>query len=674
MYYIEVILSKYYYYCPNSVYYKITDLKLLWVNKKDDLIWRIWNVSFWKDKIRGLIVDVSDKISDWLVDKKIKEINNLLPLEFWLSKTEIWFIYTISNYYFSNLSQTIWLFLPQKIFNPSKRDIDKYSEDLWICNNKININKSWLHKLNEKQNEIYQQCLIHNKILIKWITWSWKTEIYKHLIVDQINNWKQAIVTVPEISLTPQLLNYFEKTFPKEILWVVHSKITAAAKAKIWHWVKLNKIKLIIWSRSSLFMPFYNLWIICIDEEHEWTYKNEKSPRYRLLKCAEIISENLKAKLVLWTATPDFWNLYNFEESDQSVVLTINQRVNKKKLPDIELVDMKEELIKKNLSPISERLSYEISQTIKKWEQTILFLNQRGHSSSIVCKTCWSALMCDTCDSSLTYHYPNNNNQKLLCHYCGRIKKIASNCPKCNSTDMKTIWMWTQKIEKEIRKLFPTAKITRADSDTIKSKDDLNELYSKLSNWEIDILIWTQMIAKWLDIDKLTLVWVVLADTVLHIPDYKSSERTFSLLVQVAWRSWRREKKSKVLIQTFDPSHPAIIHASSYNYRWLYEDEIEARRQCNFPPFVDVLKLTFKSPDKSILQNRVNTTLNHLKHVKQVNELKWLITNAPAYIPKINNNYIWNIVIRWNINDFQEIVDKHILKDWIIDRDPNMIS
>ena len=675
MLYIEVILSKYFYFSPNTVLYKVGDLDC----QVDNLIWSIVCVPFWKQYLNALVVDVFNANPWSIADNKIKEIKAILPSEFFLSKKAIWFIHKIANYYFSSLSKTAWLFLPAKVFDPTKRDIEKFTwDEVWEKENYWNIefDLSSLHKLNTDQQFVYEQALKNDRVLIKWITWSWKTEIYKYLVLDTLKEWKQALITVPEIALTPQLLTYFKKTFPNDILWVVHSKITPAAKAKIWHWVKSWTLRLIIGSRSSLFMPFENLWLICVDEQHEWTYKNDQSPRYRLFKCVEIIWAEFWAKIVLWSATPDFNNYYNFinDENNNYKILELKKRVNNKPLPKIELIDLKDEYKKRNYSPISEKLKYEIANTINLWEKVILFLNQRGFNSSIVCKTCGWALMCNNCDTSLTFHFPKNWSKNLVCHYCWLLKPKCDVCPKCNWSDLNTVWTWTQKVEKEIVKLFPKAKVYRVDSDTIKSKQDLENVYEKFKSNQIDILIWTQMIAKWLDFEDVTLVWVILADTALHIPDYKSSERTFSLLVQVAWRSGRGEALAKVLIQTFDPAHPAIYYASSYNFSWFYEKEIEFRKECNFPPFVDVLKLTFKQIDKGVLQNRVKTLISHLKEINEEKELRWIITNAPAFIPRINNNYIWNIVIRWKINTFEEVVDKQLLKDWIIDRDPNMIS
>lgn len=547
-----------------------------------------------------------------------------------------------------------------------------------------------LHKLNNEQQMVLNNILENDRVLIKWITWSWKTEIYKHVISKIIQEWKQAILLVPEIALTPQLLDYFQKTFIEEILWVVHSKITPSQKAKLWHWVKDWEIKLIIWSRSALFMPFKNLWIICIDEQHEWTYKNEQNPRYRLSTCAEMIAKLHNAKIVQWTATPDFWEYFRYEEKWKSKnkkitwnwdleknmkykVSNLSKRINWKWLPLIEIIDLKNELKRWIHGNISEKLKFEIWNCLKMWEQIILFLNQRWMNSALVCRDCWNPGKCQHCEVSMTYHNPIWWEWKIVCHYCGKIEKIPSYCSICKSTNIKNIWTWTQKIEKEIINLFPKANVFRADHDTTKSKKDFDNLYNNLKDKKIDILIWTQMIAKGFDLPNVGLVGVILADTALNFPDYKSSEKTFSLLVQVAGRAWRWEKDAKVIIQTFNPNHPAIIFASSYNFQGIFEKEIEERKMLNLPPFVEVLKITVKNKDKNKIQERIKWLFEYLKWINNENKLWCNITNAPAFIPRIANEYIWNIVIRWNIQSLMQNSETHYFKDCIIDRDPNML-
>jgi len=261
-----------------------------------------------------------------------------------------------------------------------------------------------------------------------------------------------------------------------------------------------------------------------------------------------------------------------------------------------------------------------------------------------------------------------------MCHYCWKVEKLQKECKKCWFSNLKTIWIWTQKIEIGIKKFFPNANVYRADSDTTKSKTHFEELNDALKNQEIDILIWTQMIAKWFDLPNVTLVWVIMADIWLNIPDYKAWEKTFQLLTQVAWRAWRWEKNAKILIQTFNPDNYIIEYVKKYNYKQLFEDEIESRQLLNFPPFANIIKFSTRNKNIKNLQADVKSFLSYIEVIKKDKNLKLNIRNAPNFIPKISKEYIWNIVVRWDIEKLMENFNYSGFEQWRIDRDPNQLS
>lgn len=675
--FISVIISDFFVFCKKEIFYKVPE-------NIDVKIGNIVEIPFWKKNINGIITWIFEKPEN-IEEKKIKEIINILPLDFSLDEKFIKIIKEISEYYFAPITHCAQLFLPKNIFKAKEVDFKRLKKirekiennDLQKNNlNSTSLNlqwqkKNWLKTLNFEQQKILDFLEKENKVLIHWITWAWKTEVYKHIIFNEIKKGKQACLTVPEIALTPQLLGYFKEVFSKEKMAIIHSKITPIQKSNIWHWVKSWEIKLVIWSRSALFMPWKNLWVICVDEEHEWTYKNGQSPMYNLKKVAEIITKNFWNKLILWSATPDFWDYFEYKK--QNKILEIKNRTNKKPLPKIEIVDLKDEIIRKNKTFISEKLKIEIKNSLDKKEQIILFLNQRWTASSIGCNDCWEVIKCWDCDISMTFH-KKWNTWKLICHYCWKISNLEKKCKKCSSENLKSIWIWTQKIEMEIKKLFPKSNIFRADSDTTKSKTHFEELNEALKSQKIDILIWTQMIAKWFDLPNVTLVWVILADIWLNIPDFKAWEKTFQLLTQVAGRAWRWQKDAKILIQTFNPENHIIEYVKNYDYKWLFEEEIENRKSLNFPPFADIIKFSRKNTNINNLQTEVKNLISYIEKRKKEKKLELIIRNAPNFIPKIEKNYIWNIVIRWNIEKLMEDFDYPDLNDWKTDRDPNTLS
>ena len=391
-------------------------------------------------------------------------------------------------------------------------------------------------KLTEEQEKAYNK--IENAInknnyeefLLYGVTGSGKTEIYLQLIEKVISMNKSAIMLVPEISLTPQMIDRFVSRFSKEDVAVLHSKLSLGERHDEWERIKNKQAKIVIGARSAIFAPFDNLGLIIIDEEHDTSYKSEGVPRYSAKEVARFIAENKKIPLVMGSATPDLNTFYN-AENGKITKLTLTKRANNSNLPSVEIVDLKQELAIGNKSMISNLLYEEMEKNLKEKRQTILFLNRRGYSTFIMCRDCGYTLKCPNCNISLTYHRAQNI---LKCHYCGHVEKPVTICPNCNSTKIRYFGTGTQKLEQEINKLFPQASTIRMDIDTVTKKNSHEQILNKFKDENIDILIGTQMVVKGHHFPNVTLVGVIAADGSLNQDDFRANERTFQILTQVA--------------------------------------------------------------------------------------------------------------------------------------------
>ena len=376
----------------------------------------------------------------------------------------------------------------------------------------------------------------YEKFLLYGVTGSGKTEVYLQLIDEVINMNKTAIVLVPEISLTPQMLDRFIARFGKEKIAVLHSKLSVGERHDEWERIKSGEVKIVIGARSAIFAPIENLGIIIIDEEHDSSYKSESNPRYDAKEVAEKIAKFSNCPVVLGSATPDVTTYYN-SKNGKIKLLELTKRANNSHLPKVEIIDLKQELANGNRSMLSFKLYEMMKENIKNKMQTILFLNRRGFSTFIMCRDCGFTAKCKNCNISLTYHRSEN---KLKCHYCGHEENVLTVCPECGSKKIRYFGTGTQKLEEEIHKIFPEAKTIRMDVDTVTKKNSHEEILNKFKNDDIDVLIGTQMVVKGHHFPKVTLVGVIAADSSLNIDDYRASERTFQLLTQVARTSWKR--------------------------------------------------------------------------------------------------------------------------------------
>ncbi len=428
---------------------------------------------------------------------------------------------------------------------------------------------------------------------------------------------------------------------------VLHSKLSVGERYDEWQKIKENKAKIVIGARSAIFAPVENLGIIIIDEEHDSSYKSEMSPRYSAKEIANFMAKQNNIPLVLGSATPSI-NTFAKAKRGKIELITLTKRANKSSLPDVNIVDLRQELANGNRSIISNKLYDEIEKNLKNKEQTILFLNRRGFSTFVMCRDCGYTVKCKRCNINLTYHEYSNT---LKCHYCGYETKNLHICPSCKSKNIKYFGTGTEKLENEIKKLFPTATTIRMDIDTVTKKNSHEEILNKFKNENIDILIGTQMVVKGHHFPNVTLVGVIAADSSLNIEDYRANERTFDILTQVAGRAGR-EKEGRVIIQTYNPENFVIECAKKQDYDDFYNTEIELRRQLKYPPFCDIIMFGVSSSNKQeveLASKKLHSILE--KNCKNYNVRLDIYRPVASPISKIKNKYRWRIIAKCNLSN-----------------------
>lgn len=524
-----------------------------------------------------------------------------------------------------------------------------------LANKKIDNNKKLV--LNEEQEDAYKKIEKsmdenrYEKFLIYGITGSGKTEIYLQLIEKAIIQNKSAIVLVPEISLTPQMLDRFIGRFGKEKIAVLHSKLSIGERHDEWERIKNGEAKIVIGARSAIFAPCSNLGVIIIDEEHDSSYKSESSPRYSAKEVAEKIASNNLVPLVLGSATPDLRTFYDTENGN-TTLLKLTKRANNSCLPSVEVVDLKFELATGNRSMISNLLYSEIEKNLKEKKQTILFLNRRGYSTFIMCRNCGYTLKCPNCNISLTYHITKNI---LKCHYCGHTQRPVNVCPECGSEKIRYFGTGTQKLEQEIKKQFPESTTIRMDVDTVTKKNSHEEILKKFKEENIDILIGTQMVVKGHHFPNVTLVGVIAADGSLNQDDYRANEKTFQILTQVAGRAGREKLPGKVIIQTYNPNAFPIECAKIQDYDMFFKTEIELRKQLKYPPFCDIILIGFSGENENEIKNISEYMFNILKPNLEKYQIN-VFQPMPAPIDKIQNKIRWRMIAKGNVTEEVTII------------------
>lgn len=507
-------------------------------------------------------------------------------------------------------------------------------------------------KLNEEQINAYDKILDTKKSisLLNGVTGSGKTEVYMNLVSYMLLLDKTCLILVPEISLTPQMIERFKGRFGNDVA-VFHSKLSTGERYDQWYRVKNREVSLVVGTRSALFLPFKDLGLIIVDEEHDRSYKSDMNPKYNTIEVCEFFAKIKGCKVVLGSATPSIESFYKALNGEYELVM-INKRANNKKLPSVELVDMREELKNNNKSIFSRKLFEKINDRLNKNEQIILFLNRRGFSTFVSCRSCGYVFKCENCDISMTYH----NNGYLVCHYCGRREKIKTTCPKCGSSYVKYFGAGTEKVQEIVKKYFPNARVLRLDVDTTRRKNSYEAIYNSFKNKEADILIGTQMVTKGFDFENVTLVGVITADMALNLPDYRSSERTFQMLTQVSGRAGRGEKAGEVIIQTYSPQNYAVYLAKDSNYNEFFKREIVIRKSLDYPPFSKILIINMAGESEKKIEIFSKKLKKSLQMVLKGHDEVHIYNPSACPISKINNIYRWQMMIKGNFSDI--ITDK----------------
>ncbi|MBU1019551.1 MAG: primosomal protein N' [Patescibacteria group bacterium] len=637
MQYAEILLNQKYSSIKESFTYEIPE---------EVEVGSLVIVPYKKLKLGGIVLKKVKKPA--FKTREILKTNEIYPkMPSWQMETARF----ISDHYICNLYKAFKLFLPNKIWNlKGKNEIPEIKEAF----KKPHLTLTKAQKDALKAIEKSQKHLIHG------VTGSGKTEIYLQLAYKLAKEGKQTLILVPEISLTPQLTNYFEKVFGKSLA-VIHSQLTELQKSKQWLKIASNQAKVVIGSRSSLFSPFKDLGAIIMDEEHDLSYKQDQSPRYHARAAAEKITDLVNCKLILASATPGI-ETYHKAKTGELNLIELPQRIGETPMPEVEIIDMREELKARNFGILSDKLTEALEKTLEEGKQAILFLNRRGTSSSITCRECGFTPECPNCSVRMTHHH-----SCLLCHHCSHKTPTLTTCPNCQSIYIKTIGIGTERVEQEICATFPKAKVLRADRDTVKTRHDFPEIYKKFHSGEKNILIGTQMIGKGLDIENVDLVAVILADIGLHVPDFRAQEFAFQTLTQVSGRAGRRSKQGKVIIQTYMPDNFAIQSVKTHAYEDFYKKEIETREKFNLPPFYKIIKLTYTDPDFE------KSKLKVLAATKKLEADNLEITHAPALISKKHGKYHYNLFLKAkSLDAYLEKVKNLATEDenWKIDIDP----
>ena len=526
-----------------------------------------------------------------------------------------------------------------------RKEIEKVSRNPFV--HKIGVKSVDLELTNEQQ-LAYNSIKNSGEYLLYGITGSGKTEIYLQLIEKMLKQGKSSIMLVPEISLTPQTIDRFIARFGEEEIAVLHSKLSTGERFDEWNKIKDGKAKIIIGARSAIFAPAQNLGLIVIDEEHDESYQSEASPRYDSIEVAEYLCNKFNIPLVLGSATPSMREFYKAKMGKINL-LTLSQRANNSTLPKVEIVDLRDELANGNKTMISYKLQEEIKKNIETKKQTILYFNRRGFSSFLMCQDCGHTFKCDRCDITLTYHKVEN---KLKCHYCGEEYQIPRECPQCGSKNIKYIGAGTQKLEEQIKEMFPMASTIRMDIDTVSKKNSHEIILDKFRQENINILIGTQMVVKGHHFPNVTLVGAIFADTSLNIGDFRANERTFQTLTQVAGRAGRGNDEGRVIIQTFNPENYAIQYSKTQNYDLFYSTEIGIRKQLKYPPFCDIIAIALTGNNE---KNLVTFSKNIHMYLRDrvIKEKFGVLLYSPVQCPiyKIKDKYRMRILIKCLYDD-----------------------
>ncbi len=543
-----------------------------------------------------------------------------------------------SEYYFSSWGEAISNMVPKFL----KAAVTSQT------NTSLPLEKPELVRLTEEQQEAFSKIKIRieeksfAEIFIFGVTGGGKSELYIRAIMETLKQGKSAICLVPEIALTEQLKLFFIQHFHDK-LEILHSKLSDKDRSAAWHRIQKEEKRVILGARSAIFAPLPNLGLIIMDEEQEGSYKQDQAPRYHAREVARWRARDLGTVFIMGTATPTLETMHRASTTGEVELLTLSRRVDGRSMPEVRIIDLKQASeITKHSVIISQRLENAIDQTLSNKNHVLLMLNRRGFSTQVRCLKCGNALFCSHCAVALTFH---QGEQEVICHYCNYHAPIPKHCVPCGNPLFKFSGIGTEKVESEVAKLFPKARIARLDTDATRKKGAHEQILTRFRAREIDILVGTQMIAKGFDFQHVTLVGIINADTGLLLPDFRSGERTFQLLAQMAGRTGRGKEQGLVLIQTFSPNHYTIQFAAKHDYSGFFAEEIERRRSLKYPPFTKLVNLIFRGRKEEMVREQSLQFRNLLNAVNQKSDIE-LIGPAPLPLYRLRGHYRWHLMLR----------------------------
>ena len=598
------------------------------------------------------------KVKELLVNKL--EVNLTEPKEEILKKFRknavkqfelLNFIENNKEYYQSELnnkfgSSTVNKFIELNIL------IKKQEQKLRTPTSEVKEDK--INKLTKEQQKVVNQVLEPNIYLLFGVTGSGKTEVYMHSIKNALNKGKTAIMLVPEISLTPQVLSVFKARFGEDVA-ILHSGLSAGERFDEWQRIRQGNAKIVVGARSAIFAPIQNVGIIIIDEEHDGSYKSESNPRFETHDIAIFRAKFNNCSLILGSATPSVESYYKAKTGEYKL-LELPKRVNNQEMPKIQVVDMRSEISSGNTGIFSRQLLNDISECIKHKNQTMLFVNRRGFSSFVICRECGYNAKCEDCDASLVYH---KEDKELKCHFCVRRYRALTNCPNCGSSYLRMGAIGTQRVVEELRNEFPDVKILRMDFDTTQNKNAHSKILQEFQNTKPCILVGTQMIVKGHDFPNVTLVGIIDADMSLHFADYRSVERTYQLVTQVAGRAGRADKIGKVVLQTYCPNHYVYRFAANYDYKAFFDREINLRQTTEFPPFATIIRILISSEIEDYAKDIASNINLDITNLKQKYISDFIFCKAmKSPVAKIQKKYRLQLVIRIKQKNSNEIINE----------------
>jgi len=522
---------------------------------------------------------------------------------------------------------------------------DPHADEQFIATSNLTLNQEQTHALKQIAQALDSPEKPH-PILLHGVTGSGKTEIYLQAIRTALGREYTAIVLVPEISLTPQTVERFKGRFAdmQDAVAVLHSHLSEGERHDEWHKIHSGRARIVIGARSAIFAPLKNLGLIVVDEEHETTYKQEEAPRYHARDVAIVRAKIEKCVVVLGSATPSLESYHNAAIGKYRLV-TLTQRIDEKQMPLMRIVDLRQERRKEKAATIlSEKLRVAIADRMEKREQTILFLNRRGFSTSLLCSNCGEARNCPNCSVALTFHRHPAVVGRLSCHLCGHTAAVPKKCPACGKDALIYAGFGTERVETTVSQIFPKAVVRRMDADSMTRKEAYRETLRNFRAGNIDILVGTQMIAKGLHFPNVTLVGIINADLALHLPDFRAGERTFQLLTQVAGRAGRGETSGEVFVQTYTPFSPSIQFARHHDFAGYFQQELEFRERCDFPPFKHAILITVRCPHEGRAKLSAETLQRRLKEALPE---EFILGDAtPAPLEKLQSQFRFHILIR----------------------------